>query len=236
MRTGLIVVDDFYDDPAAVRSYAARQAFYAPYQSRERQDAGEAANWLATRFRPADECPFKSSTQLIEALERATGESVDLDHWKRGYPIDQDGRPLREATSEESCLWNCSFHVKPGQPQPLGEGVHNHVTDVWNSVGPDGWAGIVYLNEDAPLAGGLKTWRNRRPRQNFDWMSPAENWELVDDIGNLCNRLVLARGDVPHSGSEGWGTGVETGRLFQTFFFRTTAAAQSQGIVPVQPN
>lgn len=230
MRTKLVIVDDFYADPQAVRDYALRQEFYYPYQANGRIADGEEPNWLASRFREANECLFKSSPTLIERLENVTGESIDIDHWMRTFPTLADGKAAREATDEDTCLWNCCFHVKPGRPQPLGEGVHNHVTDVWNAVGKDGWAGIVYLSPEAPIGGGLKTWRNRQPGHDFDWMTPGENWELLDDIGNLYNRLVLARGDVPHSGSEGWGRDVETGRLFQTFFFKTVTPSRLAGL------
>ena len=99
--------------------------------------------------------------------------------------------------------------------------MHNHVTDSWNSVGTDGWAGIVYLSPDAPVRGGLHLWRNRDPGHQFDWMTSAANWELIDSLGNVFNRLLLVRGDVPHSGAAGWGRRLEEGRLYQTFFFRT---------------
>jgi hypothetical protein len=121
-----------------------------------------------------------------------------------------------------TCLWNCCFHVKPDNRQKLGDGVHNHVTDTWNSVGPDGWAGILYLSPSAPVEGGLHLWRNIDSSRQFDWMTPSHNWELVDTFGNLFNRLTLVRGDIPHSGSRGWGDHIEEGRMYQTFFFRTT--------------
>src|SRR5262249_40536977 len=73
---------------------------------------------------------------------------------------------------------------------------------------------------EAPLDGGLKLWRNRDPSRQFDWMTPKENWELIDDLGNVFNRLLLIRGHVPHSGAAGWGDGLNNGRLFQTFFFK----------------
>jgi hypothetical protein len=66
----------------------------------------------------------------------------------------------------------------------------------------------------------LRLWRNHDPARNLDWMTPKENWELVDTLGNVPNRLILHRGNLPHSGSAGWGVSPETGRLYQTFFFK----------------
>jgi hypothetical protein len=237
MRTNLLIVEDFYADPAAVRKYALSRSYYHPYQPDDLIRRGTARpNWFASDFLDAGECPFKSSTALIERLEAITGERIDIDHWKRSFPVDSEGKAAeRCAAVEHSCLWNCCFHVKPGVPQALGEGVHNHVTDTWNSVGPDGWAGIIYLSPDAPLEGGLKLWRNKRGGHDFDWMTPADNWTLIDDIGNVYNRLVLARGDLPHSGSAGWGDTVATGRLFQTFFFKTTGGGRRDSLSLLAP-
>ncbi|WP_027344394.1 hypothetical protein [Hamadaea tsunoensis] len=225
-RRSIIVIDDFYRDPLAVRRYALGQSFYTPYEDEAKVRAGiVAATWWATRFRAAAQCPVKSSGALLAALEQAVGEPVDRDHWNAPFAVDAAANPLPTADGRgQSCLWNGCFHVKPDNGQQLGNGVHNHVTDQWNGVGPDGWAGIVYLSPDAPLDGGLHLWRNTRPGHDFDWMTPAENWQRVDSFGNVFNRLILVRGDVPHSGARGWGSRIEEGRLYQTFFFRTTPA------------
>jgi hypothetical protein len=154
-------------------------------------------------------------------LETLTGDSIDMDHWRGPFPLTAEGKASPDCEAHDrTCLWNCCFHVKPRTNQVLGEGVHNHVTDIWNSVGRDGWAGLIYLSPDAPLDAGLKLWQNRERSRDYDWMTPPENWEQVDALGNVFNRLVLTRGNLPHSGATGWGRGLHDGRLFQTFFFR----------------
>lgn len=224
MRKTLIIVENFYSDPEAVREYALGQRYYYPYERNADVRSGRVpANWMASWFTPADRCPFKGSGELIEKLQSVTGEEVDLEHWRLPFPINSEGKAAANCTQlkRKSCLWNCCFHFKPNAAQKIGEGVHNHVTDSWNSVGENGWAGLIYLTPDAPLEGGLKCWRNRDSDKNYDWMTPRENWELVDDLGNVFNRLILCRGNIPHSGAAGWGADIETGRLFQTFFFKT---------------
>jgi hypothetical protein len=226
MRTDVIIADGFYADPASVRDYALKLDYYYPYESADLVASGnQRPTWMASRFRAARDCPFKSSTQLISTLEGLTGEAIDLAHWNSDFPVSADGKasPLHERQKDRGCLWNCAFHCKPDNAQQLGDGVHNHVTDTWNGVGVNGWAGLIYLNDDAPLEGGLKLWRNVDPSRNFDWMTSRENWELIDDLGNVPNRLILARGNLPHSGAAGWGDALENGRLYQTFFFRTLA-------------
>jgi hypothetical protein len=217
----MVVVDNLYADPDKVRAWALGQEFYTPYEDPAAVRAGTAIpTWWASRSRPAADCPFKSSGALLDRLERAVGERIDMRHWTAGYPTLPDGRPAPVGRGD-GCLWNCCFHVKPANGQRLGDGVHNHVTDSWNGVGADGWAGIVYLSPEAPVRGGLHLWRNRDRAHQFDWMTSAADWELIDSMGNVFNRLLLVRGDVPHSGAAGWGRHLDEGRLYQTFFFRT---------------
>lgn len=226
MRTETIVVDNFYADPARIRAHALALKYYLPYETAEDVTAGSRrATWMASRFRPAHECPFKSSEELVARLEELTGEEIDLEYWRADFPLREDGTPSpdhRLATRRGS-LWNCCFHCKPETGQPLGVGVHNHVVDTWNQVGPHGWSGVIYLNAPgaAPVSGGLKIWRNRDLARNAAWMTAKEDWELVDDLGNVPNRLILYRGNLPHSGAAGWGDGLRTGRLCQTFYFKT---------------
>jgi len=232
LRTGTIIVENFYADPDAVRDYALVQKYYYPYERDDQIEGGKPFTWMASRFKDADACPFKSSDELIRQLERITGEQIDLDHWRANFPVGPDGRPRYDFRSSihRSCVWNCSFHCKPDNGQQVGSGVHNHVTDGWNGVDIHGWAGIVYLSPDAPTSGGLKLWRNRRREHQFDWMTPADNWDLIDDLGNVPNRLILARGNLPHSGAAGWGTNLMSGRLYQTFFFKTRHPAVERGV------
>ncbi len=232
MRRSVVVVDDFYDDPDGVRRYALAQPIYYPYQSGADVERGRVrASWATTRYREADDCPFKSSAELIGKLEAAVGEPIDLADWRAGFPLNDEGQAAPDCDEHtHGSLWNCSFHFKPDVGQDLGEGVHNHVTDRWNTVGPDGWAGLIYLTPDAPPRGGLKLWRNRDPRRRYDWLTPKAEWELIDDLGNVYNRLLLVRGDWPHSGANGWGTSWETGRMYQTFFFRVTSPGTGPGV------
>ena len=222
MKNDIIIVDDFYRDPIAVRNYAIselKQNHYKPYGSEA---------WYATKFKEWAECPFKSCQPLIDALSEITSEDVDVEFWRLSYP--PHGSDADRKRENKSCKWNCTFHFKPVTSQKLGQGVHNHVTDVWNSVGANGWVGLVYLNPDAPIDSGLHLWQNRKRERNFDWMTPPENWILTDSIGALFNRLILTRGDRPHSGADGFSEFIEKGRLYQTFFFKTKA---TKSIPPV---
>lgn len=222
MQRDLIIIDRFYDDPDSVVEYARSLEYIYPYG---RSDSGgqESIPWRTSKYRSAAECPFKSSQELRRALEFITGERIELKHWRREFPVDAEGYPRELVAAEKrGSWWNCSFHLKHWAEQRHGEGVHSHTdADSWSAVGVDGWAGIIYLGRDADLRSGLSTWRNRDPSRQHDWMTPPDNWQLVDSLGAVFNRLILHRGGIPHSGAPGWGDTVLNGRLFQTFFFRT---------------
>lgn len=226
MQRDIIIVDNFYQDPFSVREYALEQLknnYYLPYGS---------PTWKSTPTRRWNECPFKSSQSLTDRLGDIIGEEVDINSWRLDYPKDDaigkgDGyfpsqnHPDWDGRRLKSCKWNCTFHIKPFTGQKIGEGVHNHVTDIWNSVGEDGWVGLIYLNPNAPIDSGLFLWENLDHNKNYDWMTAPQNWKLIDSLGAVFNRLILCRGKKPHSGADGFSDSDEEGRLYQTFFFTT---------------
>src|SRR5260370_32458212 len=100
MRASILVVDNFYKHPLAVRDYALRQPYYYPYQRNADVESGRVSlKWMSSRFKEADSCPFKSSNALIEILTTLTGDAIDLDHWRLAFPTQADGKAA--ATCEE---------------------------------------------------------------------------------------------------------------------------------------
>lgn len=95
----------------------------------------------------------------------------------------------------------------------------------WLHQDETSWAGVCYLTPDAPLSGGTGLFRKKiNPQEKSVY--PADyydmtQWDLVDRIGNLYNRLILYRGDLYHTSLDYFGRDLHTGRLFQTFFFNT---------------
>ena len=214
MKKDIILVENFYNEPHKIRDYALNELKtnnYLPYGS---------PSWYASKFKEWNECPFKSSESLINRLNDIVDEEIDLDFWRQGYPA-HGSREDSIRNNNKSCKWNCTFHIKPLTGQKLGQGVHNHVTDTWNSVEENGWVGLIYLNPDAPIYSGLNLWNNVNPEKNYDWMTSEDNWSLIDSLGAVFNRLILCRGSRPHSGADGFSNTFEEGRLYQTFFFKT---------------
>lgn len=227
MQKDIIIVENFYEDPFKVREYALNELknnSYLPYNL-----PSHLPQWKATKTKKWEECPFKSSELLIKNLEKIINEKIDIEMWRQNYP--EHGTVEDNTHSKyflKSAKWNCAFHLKPVINQNLGEGVHNHVTDNWNSVGDDGWVGLIYLNPKAPKDTGLFLWENIDKSKNYNWMTPAKNWILIDSIGSVFNRLILCRGKMPHSGADGFSNEDENGRLYQTFFFTTVKETRLQ--------
>ena len=81
------------------------------------------------------------------------------------------------------------------------------------------WAGVLYLTPDAPVTGGTGIFKPKKG----GGIDPYDmtQWELVDRIGNVFNRMVIFNSQQFHISMDYFGTNKENGRLFQTFFFNT---------------
>lgn len=93
------------------------------------------------------------------------------------------------------------------------------------------WAGILYLDKNAPLESGTRTYKNKEDNAIDKFSQTKETFKYghlnfssfneVDRIGNIFNRLVLMDGSLIHSAGEYYGTNIQDGRLVQLFFFNT---------------
>ena len=88
------------------------------------------------------------------------------------------------------------------------------------------WAGVCYLTPNAPVSGGTSLYRHKatgnREKVDVDYESyDYTKWEEVDRIGNIYNRIILYRGNMFHASVDYFGSNMQDGRLFQTFFFDT---------------
>ena len=94
----------------------------------------------------------------------------------------------------------------------------------WVHVDPYDWTGVLYLTPNAPVKSGtlfvvgddeIKEFISKDPINIIEKESPLESV-----IGNVYNRMLLFRGDIPHSSNlAGFGDCLENGRLTQVFFF-----------------
>lgn len=92
------------------------------------------------------------------------------------------------------------------------------------------YAGIIFLTPDAPPQSGTNFFRSKYTKRNKIGLKEDDvvfkngfldstEFELVDQVGNVYNRLVLFDAQMIHAASEYFGNNLENGRLFQMFFF-----------------
>ncbi len=109
--------------------------------------------------------------------------------------------------------------------------IHRDLTD---------WSAIIFLTPNAPIDGGTKLFIHKETGISYrstDEMEAVLNkdsareeaWHQVDRVGNIYNRCVLFRGKRSHISDRYFGSCLEDGRLFQTFFF-------NDGYTPAAPS
>jgi Family of unknown function (DUF6445) len=93
------------------------------------------------------------------------------------------------------------------------------------------YAAIIFLTPDAPPGSGTSFYRSKYTKETKisenantgvifkNGFLDSTQFELVDQVGNIYNRLVIFNSRMIHAASCYFGTNDENGRLFQMFFF-----------------
>ncbi|TFW51795.1 hypothetical protein CT676_43110 [Bradyrhizobium sp. MOS001] len=195
MDPSYVVIDEFYDRPDQVRSFALTQSF---------EIEGQFPGWRSSPYFPerSDETVRRILCSLL-SLDRKKVEIVDVG----------ESGSFQISTSREQTWIHADPYAK--------------------------WAGVCYLTPDPPVTSGTALYRHRSSKirdcssalkrfpndQQFDVRTSkidcldASQWELVDSIGNVFNRLVLYKANLYHSAIEYFGHDLYDARLFQVFFF-----------------
>jgi hypothetical protein len=223
----VLVIDNFYEDPDAVRAFALGLE-YEPYLNYPDRFGGyyRPPAWYQPR-------PFWFSSALEVRDNPLKGRGVRLAHEGiRGRLSEIVQSPVDEATWDTSGDgWNGAFHYKVRGSYPFATSmIHNHVGRDSDVV--QGWSGVVYLTPGRPR-GGTSIWRSRQTgacyARDSVYSSNYEDYEPVFLVENVYNRLLLLGASVLHFGEEGFGTRKENARLFQTFFFNVRASGPDSG-------
>ena len=77
------------------------------------------------------------------------------------------------------------------------------------------------MTPDAHVSGGTGFYTYKGDRDIGANSQDMTKWELVDNVGNVFNRLILFNSHMFHSSMDYFGTCKEDGRLTQVFFFST---------------
>ena len=199
----LIVVDDFYDNPEAVR-YAALRASMLPF------DKGW-FNTVHSRSAP---------TEFTEEARVKLGKLVGIELPPKTFYSDCGGRSLG---------WNCAYHAKLAENWLATNAcdIHNHA-----NLGAESWSGLVFLDHREERESGLSFWIRQETKSCAEktWLYDARpnRFRLLTIVPSKFNRLVLFSAPLLHRGERGYGYSAATARLFQTYFF--TAEPESAGL------
>ena len=92
------------------------------------------------------------------------------------------------------------------------------------------WGGVLYLTPDPPPNSGTGFYKFKEgsmfqePEKKSDtdkYSQDITKWELIDQVGNVFNRLVLFNSKRFHISMDYFGVEKHDSRLFQVFFFST---------------
>jgi glycosyltransferase involved in cell wall biosynthesis len=181
-RKKLWVVDNFYEDPYALREFALKQDF----------------NDDLRFYKGKRTANVYHTPQIKQRFEEIMGVKI------REFPGDGTMNGVFQYCTPEDLL------------------VHHHDTQTW--------AAMVFLTPDAPFETGTSFYRHKQtgitladpPKSDVYSMHgfyDRTKFELIDQIGNVFNRLVIFDARCLHSATQYFGTKKEDARLFHIFFF-----------------
>jgi|TARA_B110000879_G_scaffold196247_1_gene265694 hypothetical protein len=191
MAYSSIIIDDFYDNPDEVREFALAQ------------DYGVEGNFPGNRT-----IPF-----LNDSTKNYIAQHITPLHGEITWVTEEYTGSFQYTTANDTS-W---MHA-----------------DEYNN-----WAGVLYLTPNAPISGGTGLFKHKEtglykiPRfadgsldqklvdKIYEDANDITKWEMTDFIGNKYNRLVIYQGDFFHKSLDYFGSNINNGRLFQTFFFDT---------------
>ena len=193
-RPNVIVIDNFYKNVDEIREYALSQTYQSP------------ENHGAVGYRCESGKKIMDGTK--EMFEKLMGGTIPngSQHGEWGY-------------STNGCFQWCNARVP-----------------IVYHCDSQKYAGIIYLTPNAPPNCGTSFFRHKNYKirnssifSKSDWYKSDLNhkephldktqWEIVDSVGNVYNRLVIFDAQYIHAVTEYFGEDINNSRLFQLFFF-----------------
>jgi hypothetical protein len=196
MRVEMLSIADFYSNVDEVRNFAMQQEFL-----------GEEAHFPGKRTKSFLNDSVK---EIIQSTMRPFAGDVtwwgDHNSGAFQYTTAADRSWIH---SDGNADWAAVCYLTPDAPLSAGTGIFKH-----KATGLRNWIYKDHFTEEDKY--GVKD----APHRGADSVDYTK-WEMVDRIGNMYNRLIIYRGDLFHVSLDYFGRDLQTGRLFQTFFFNT---------------
>lgn len=192
----LLVIDNFYNNPMDTRNFILSQEFSVKGNYPGQRTISYATEHLK---------------DVIQKYIAPFGEKIT------DFPIPKPDN------SDADKIYNGSFQYTTSRDRSW---VH---IDGYNN-----WAGVLYLTPNAPLSAGTSFYQfedgtmcleDKQIQKNSDildkYSQDMTKWKLVDQVGNIFNRLILFNSKNYHMSMDYFGDNKYNGRLFQVFFFST---------------
>lgn len=189
----VIVVDNFYADPDLVREYAMKNLEFAPSDYHKGQRSQSRYILDGTK----------------EKLEKVIGRKIT--NWNHGgyangvFQFCTADQPI--VYHVDSQMYAAMVYLTPDAPPQTGTAMYrSKVTGVSSFPGQESRTGSEYYDTFKGLSNDM----------NF---YDGTQFEKIDDIGNVYNRLVIFNSSQLHAATEYFGDAINNARFFHMFFF-----------------
>ena len=206
MLKTLMVVDDFYADPGAVREMALNRSRWLPDKEVDGVKYGvETGNSFYT-------------DEIVACFERMIGCGIDFHPAMMAFGVfSMYGENARVdlTTHYDETEWSAICYLTPDELCRGGLSFYRHRET--GLIGPPD-------DKEARRLGYSDAGEFLKLRYFPDKLDPAA-WEKIDEVPMRFNRTVLLRGSrLFHRAASGFGSAPENGRLTHRFFFNERVA------------
>ena len=195
-KCGLIIVDNFYDNPHETRDFILTQEFSVK------------GNFPGKR----------SSSYATEELKNIIQHYVE----PFGGKITEFRMPKPDGSDAQD-VYNGAFQYTTSRDRSWVhiDGYNNWAGVVFMTPDAPVTSGTAFyrFHDMTSCALDMELLKNKSETDRFS--QDMTKWELVDRVGNVFNRLILFDSNRFHMSMDYFGDALDNGRLFQVFFFST---------------
>jgi len=213
MKKSLIIVDDFYTDPDAVRTFAL------------------SANYTADK---GHTYPGENSVEKLnppgqyEAFKDILGPHIEptrvglFGHFRisRGSDHFEQDVHVDPPTSPDEFVWAGVLYLNPPEQCLRKDNTTRDGTLIWRHKARN--LDHIPLNAEEGKALGFRDYDSVRKELIYKDGLDRSKWELMHRVPMKYNRIVFFRPTQWHSHGENFGKNRNDSRLVQIFFFRKT--------------
>jgi hypothetical protein len=193
---GLIVIDNFYNNPIETRNYILSQEFSVRGNYPGQRTISYANQHLKDIIQKYVE-PFGGKITVFSIPKEDGSDAATIYNGSFQYTTSRDRSWIHIDGFNN---WAGVIYLTPDAPVTAGTGFY-HLYDG------------TTCKQDMELLGNKE--------ETDKWSQDLTKWKEVDRVGNVFNRLILFNSNRFHMSMDYFGDTKENGRLFQVFFFST---------------